>query len=70
MDTGAVLALIGGYIAAAVGVFLLYSPVLVLVVALLIVAGLLQLAAWPFLFLIRKLRRKPEPPHDGSWLLH
>lgn len=69
MDPGAVLALIAGYIAAGVGVFLLYSPVLVLVVGLLLTAGLLQLLAWPFVILIRKLRHKPKPPQDGSWLL-
>jgi hypothetical protein len=70
MDPAAVLALAGGYVAAAVGVFLLYSPVIALVVGLLLVGGLLQLLAWPFLTLIRKLRRKPEPPQDSSWLLH
>ncbi len=70
MDLGAILALVAGYIAAAIGIFLLYSPVLVMVVGLLLVAGLLQLLAWPFILLIRKLRRKPEPPQDGSWLLH
>ena len=70
MDTGAVLAFIGGYFAAAAGVFLLYSPVIVMVLALLVAAGLLQLLAWPFLSLVRKLRRKPGPPQDGSWLLH
>jgi hypothetical protein len=70
VDPGAVLALIAGYIAAGVGVFLLYSPVLVLVVGLLLTAGLLQLLAWPFLVLIRKLRHKPKPPQDESWLLH
>ncbi len=73
MDTGVVLSLAGGYIAAAIGVFLLYSPVLVLVVALLLTAGVVQLLAWPFIVLIRKLRRRrhPEPPpSDGSWLLH
>jgi membrane protein implicated in regulation of membrane protease activity len=70
MDSGAVLALIGGYIAAAIGVFLLYSPVLVLMLGLLIAAGLLQLLAWPFLILVRRLRHKPRPPEDGSWLLH
>ena len=70
MDPGAALALIVGYIAAAIGVFLLYSPVLLLVVGLLLAAGLLKLLAWPFLILVRKLRRKPEPPQDGSWLLH
>ncbi len=70
MDPGAALALVAGYIAAAIGVFLLYSPVLLLVVGLLLAAGVLQLLAWPFLILVRKLRRKPEPPQDGSWLLH
>ncbi|TLM86305.1 hypothetical protein FDW83_00655 [Pseudarthrobacter sp. NamE2] len=70
MDTGALLALAGGYIAACIGVFLLYSPVLVLIVGLLLAAGMLQLLAWPFIVLVRKIRRKPEPPQDGSWLLH
>jgi len=70
MDTGALLALAGGYIAAGIGVFLLYSPVLVLIVGLLLAAGVLQLLAWPFIVLVRKIRRKPEPPQDGSWLLH
>ncbi|WP_411373448.1 hypothetical protein ACLH0K_09825 [Arthrobacter sp. MPF02] len=70
MDTGALLALAGGYIAAGIGVFLLYSPVLVLIVGLLLAAGMLQLLAWPFIVLVRKIRRKPEPPQDGSWLLH
>lgn len=70
MDPGSLLALVGGYITAAIGVFLLYSPVLVLVVGLLLLAGLLQMLAWPFIILFRKLRRKPEPPSDGSWLLH
>jgi membrane protein implicated in regulation of membrane protease activity len=70
VDPGTVLALAGGYIAAAVGIFLLYSPVLLLMVGLLLAAGLLQLLAWPFIVLIRKLRRKPERPQDSSWLLH
>ncbi|MET1087348.1 MAG: hypothetical protein ABWY04_09555 [Arthrobacter sp.] len=70
LDASAVLALIGGYIAAAVGVFVLYSPVIVLIIGLLLAAGLLQLLAWPFIVLIRKLRHKHEPPQDTSWLLH
>lgn len=69
MEAGAVLGLIGGYVATAVGVFLLYSPILVLAVCLLLTAGLLQLLAWPFIAIVRRLRRKPEPPQDGSWLL-
>ena len=70
LDPSTVLALIGGYIATAVGVFLLYSPVIVLIIGLLLTAGLLQLLAWPFIALVRKLRRKPEGPQDSSWLLH
>jgi hypothetical protein len=70
LDPSAVLALIGGYIATAVGVFVLYSPVIVLIIGLLLTAGLLQLLAWPFILLVRKLRRKPESPNDSSWLLH
>ncbi|MDQ0923191.1 hypothetical protein QF038_001699 [Pseudarthrobacter sp. W1I19] len=70
LDASAVLALLGGYIATAVGVFLLYSPVIVLIISLLLTAGLLQLLAWPFIVLIRKLRRKPKHPDDSSWLLH
>lgn len=70
MDSGAVVALFTGYIATVFGVFLLYSPLIVLAVVLLLMGGLLQLLAWPFIVLIRKLRRKPEPPQDTSWLLH
>jgi len=70
MDSGTLLALAGGYIAAGIGVFLLYSPVLFLVVGLLLTAGVLQLLAWPLVVLVRKLRRKSEPPQDSSWLLH
>ena len=70
MDPGTVLALIGGYLAVATAVFLLYSPLLIPMLGLLLAAGILQLRAWPFIFLIRKLRRKPQPPQDGSWLLH
>lgn len=70
MDSGAVVALLAGYIATVFGVFLLYSPLIVLAVVLLLMGGMLQLLAWPFIVLIRKLRRKPEPPQDTSWLLH
>lgn len=70
MDSGAVLALITGYIATVFGVLLLYSPLIVLVLVLLLTTGLLRLLAWPFLALIHKLRRKPQPPRDASWLLH
>jgi len=69
MDVGAVLGWIGGYLATMAGIFLLYAPVLILVLCLLMTAGILQLLAWPFIALFRKLRRKPEPPSDGSWLL-
>lgn len=66
-----VAALLGGYLAAVIAVFLLYSPVLLLFVGLLITAGIVQLLAWPFIILARKLhRRRPDPPSDASWLLH
>jgi len=39
-------------------------------IGLLLTAGLLQLMAWPFIVLVRKLRRKPERPQDNTWLLH
>jgi hypothetical protein len=70
MDPGAVLAFVAGYIVTAIGVLVLYSPLIVLAVVLLLTAGLLRLLAWPFLALIHKLRRKPQPPQDASWLLH
>ncbi|MCU1433447.1 MAG: hypothetical protein JWR71_172 [Pseudarthrobacter sp.] len=70
MEPGAVAALVVGYIATVFGVLLLYSPLIILAVGLLLTAGLLQLLAWPFLALIHKWRRKPDPPQDGSWLFH
>lgn len=72
MDAQSILTFIGGYVATAVTVFLLYSPVLVLFVVLLIIAGILQLVALPFLVLIRRLRGrgKLDSPSDASWLLH
>lgn len=72
MDAQSVLAFIGGYVAAAVMVFLLYLPVLALFVVLLVVAGILQLIALPFILLIRRLRGREslDSPSDGSWLLH
>jgi hypothetical protein len=70
MDPGAVLALVTGYVAAVFGVLLLYSPLIFLTVALLLSAGFLRMLAWPFVALVHKLRRKPQPPQDASWLLH
>ncbi|MDQ0769118.1 putative membrane protein (Fun14 family) [Pseudarthrobacter defluvii] len=70
MDAGTVLGFIAGYVATLAGVFLLYLPVLALVVALLVAAGFLQLLLLPVAILVRKLRRsKPEPDTDGSWIL-
>ena len=72
MGTETILAFLGGYIATAVAVFLLYSPVLVLFAVLLLTAGILQLIALPFIVMIRRLRRrgKSDSPSDGTWLLH
>jgi hypothetical protein len=60
-----------GYLAALVGIFLIYLPYLVLFVLLLIAAGILQLLLLPFALLIRKLRRtEPRPTQDSSsWIL-
>lgn len=68
MDTGTILSYTAGYLAAMGGVFLLYLPVIVLLVALLIASGLLELLL-PFITLFRRLRRRPEPDMDPSWLL-
>ena len=71
MGTETILAFLGGYIATAIAVFLLYSPVLVLFAVLLLTAGILQLIALPFIVMIRRLRRrgKSDSPSDGTWLL-
>ncbi|MET4147182.1 hypothetical protein [Arthrobacter sp. UYCo732] len=69
MDTGTILGFIFGYVAAVAGVFLLYLPDIVLFVALLIAGGVLQLLLLPFIFLVRRLRRRPQLDTDASWLL-
>jgi cytochrome c-type biogenesis protein CcmH/NrfF len=71
MDAGTILGLIVGYLATITGVFLLYSPVIILFIALLIAGGLLQLLLMPFVLLIRRLRRRPQTDTDtdSSWLL-
>ena len=69
MDTGTILAYAAGYLATMGGAFLLYLPVIILLVALLIAGGLLQLLLLPFIALFKKLRRRPEPDLDPSWLL-
>lgn len=46
------------------------SAALVLVVALLVAADVLQLLLLPIVILVRRLRRaKPEADTDGSWIL-
>ena len=69
MDTGTILGFTAGYVAAMGGIFLLYIPDIILIVALLIVGGLLQLLLLPFALLVRKLRRRTQPETDASWLL-
>jgi len=69
MDTGTILAFTAGYFAAIAGIFLLYAPDIILIVALLIAAGVLQLLLLPLAFLVRKLRRRTRPDDDASWLL-
>lgn len=58
MDPGTLFGYSIGYLAILVGIFLLYLPHLLLFVALLLAAGILQLLLLPFALLIRKLRRK------------
>lgn len=71
VDTQSILTFIGGYVATGISVFLLYSPFVVLFLLLLLVGGVLQLIAWPFAVLIRKLRRgRGNAEYDSSWLLH
>ena len=67
MDAGTVLGFAVAYLATLAGVFLLYSPVLVLVVALLISAGLLRLLLLPFTLLLRKIRRRAPAQEPGDW---
>jgi hypothetical protein len=69
MDTGTILGLIVGYLATLTGIFLLYSPVIILFIALLIAGGILQLLLMPFVLLIRRLRRRTHADTDPSWLL-
>lgn len=70
MDAGTILGLSVGYLAALFCIFLLYLPDLILVVALLIAAGILQLLLLPFALLIRKLHRTTKRPDtDNAWIL-
>lgn len=69
MDTGTILGYTAGYLTTVVGVFLLYLPVISLLVALLIAGGILQLLLLPFIALFKRLRRRPQPDMDPSWLL-
>jgi hypothetical protein len=68
MDTQWIFTFVGGYVATAVTVFLLYLPFLVLFIVLLFVAGVLRLMALPFLVLFRRLRGrgKPDSSSGGS----
>jgi uncharacterized membrane protein (Fun14 family) len=69
MDTGTILGFTAGYFAAIAGIFLLYVPDIILIVALLIAGGVLQLLLLPFALLVKRLRRRPQPDTDPSWLL-
>lgn len=70
MDAQWIAGFAGGYVAAAVTVFLLYLPFLVLFGVLLLAAGLLELLALPFLVLFRRLRGRGKPGSSSgeSWL--
>lgn len=68
MDIGTILDYAVGYIAAMGGVFLLYLPVIILLVCLPITAGILQLMLLPFIALFKKVLRR-QPNLDPSWFL-
>jgi hypothetical protein len=69
MDTGTIIGYAAGYVAAMGGAFLLFLPVIVLLTALLIAGGVLQLLLLPFIALFKKLRRGQQHNPDPSWFL-
>ena len=69
MDTGTFLAYAAAYMATMGAVFLLYLPVIVLLVALLIAGGILQLLLLPFIALVKRIRRRPPSDLDPTWFL-
>ena len=69
MDTGTILAYVAGYISTMGVAFLLYLPVIILIVALLVAGGILHLLLLPFIALVRRIRQKPPPDQDPSWFL-
>lgn len=72
MDAEWIPSFVGGYVAAAVSVFLLYLPFFVLFFVLLLIGGILRLLGLAFLVLFwrRRGRGKIDSLSDGSWLLH
>lgn len=71
MDTGTLLGYVFGYFAAVAGVFLLYSPVLLLAVALLVAVGVLKLLVLPVTLLVRLARRpRRGQDADAGWVLN
>jgi apolipoprotein N-acyltransferase len=72
MDAEWILSFVSGYVAAAVTVFLLYSPFFILFLVLLLIAGILRLLGLALLVLFRRHRGrgKIDSLSDGSWLLH
>jgi len=68
LDTGTVLGYTSGYFAANAGIFFLYSPAIILFLALLIAGGFPQLLLIPFVLLVIKLRLRPQADIDPSWL--
>ncbi|MHC6595051.1 hypothetical protein [Arthrobacter sp. C152] len=69
MDTGTILGFSFGYLATIAGVFLLYLPIIAMVLVLLVVTGILELIVLPFSLLIHKLRRADRAPDmDRTWI--
>lgn len=72
MDAQSILTFIGGYVATAAAVFFLYWPFVVLFLVLLLIVGILELLALPFIVLFRRRRRpgRSDRPSDSTTLLH
>jgi len=68
IETGTILSYATEYIAATGAAFILFLPVIVLLVVLLIAGDVLRLLLLPFIALFNNLRRRQEPNLDPSWL--
>lgn len=70
MDAQSILTFIGGYVATAASMFLLYLPFVVLFLVLLLIVGILELLVRPFIVLFRRRRPGRSDGPAGTRLLH